>query len=265
MSTAAPTHELSEAAIPAHQNPNWEDIRTKFATFQKNVCNKLFSLGVDIEKIQFFVTKQFSPGDFIPPSPATLMEIFEAVTSHGLWSYFHYSPLVLIATSFGAGDSEIKGWVQTYKEHLKAYCLGAKLEDYVKADLEIAKLPQAKRAKYDSNYCLPLEWKTKFTDHSLQYLAEVWEMFSSHYLMPESPPTALFDCVCKLMGCYSITWLIPSKLTPIFTRRIKEIGTDFFSEHRILRVTVGNQCVYEEVTDNNVSVSFLFTLLCIDT
>ena len=104
--------------------------------------------------------------------------------------------------------------------------------------------------------------ETKFTDHALQYLAEVWEMFSSHYLMPESPLTALFDCVCKRKGCYSITWLIPSELTPLITRRIKDIGTDFFSEHRILQVTVGNQCVYEEVAEKSVSVSFLFTLLC---
>ena len=260
LSAAVPTHELSEAVIPVP--PSWEDIRAKFATFQKNVCNKLFNLGVDIEQIRLFVKKQFPPGDFVPPPSATLIVIFEAVTQHGLWNYFHYSPLVLIARNFGGGDSEIEGWVQTYKEDLKAYSLVAKLEDYIKADVDIANHPQAKRAKYDSHYCLPVEWKTKLTDHSLQYLAEVWEMFSSHYLMPESPPTALFDCVCKRKGCYSITWLIPSELTPLITRRMKDIGTDFFSEHRILQVTVGNQCVYEEVAEKSVSVSFLFILLC---
>ena len=254
LSTAAPTHELSEAAIPAPQSR--ENIRAKFVTFQKKVCNKLFNLGVDIEQIRLFIKKQFPPGDFIPPPPATLIEIFKAVTQHGLWNYFHYSPLVLLARNFGAGDSEIEGWVQTYKEDLKDYSLVAKLEDYIKADVDIADLPHTKRAKYDSSYCLPVEWKTKFTDHSLQYLAEVWEIFSSHYLMPESPPTALFDCVCKLKGCYSITWLIPSELTPLITKRIKEIGTDFFSEHRILQVTVGNQCIYEEIAAKSVSVSF---------
>lgn len=234
-------------------------MRAKFASFQNKVCNKLFNLGIDIEQIRCFVKKQFPPGDFIPPPPATLMEIFDAVTYHGMWDYFHYSPLVQIARNFGAGDSEIESWVQTYKEDLKAYSLVAKLEDYIKADLDISDPPKENRAKYDPHYCHPVEWKTKFTDNSLQYLAEVWEIFSSHYLVPESPPTALLDCVSK--GCYSITWLIPSDMTSlIITRRIDEIGTNFFSEHRISRVTVGNQRVYEEVAEESISVSIYFLI-----
>ena len=39
--------------------------------------------------------------------------------------------------------------------------------------------------------------------HSLQYLTEVWEEFSCHYLIPDSPPTALLDRVCR--DCFSVT------------------------------------------------------------
>ena len=59
------------------------------------------------------VKNQFPPGDFIPPAPASLIEIFEANTHHGLWNYFHYSPLVQIAKKYGAGDSELFGILHT--------------------------------------------------------------------------------------------------------------------------------------------------------
>ena len=50
-----------------------------------------------------------------------------------------------------------------------------------------------------------VEWKTNFIDHALQYLVEVWETFSSHYLLTNSPPIALLDGIHR--GCVSITWL----------------------------------------------------------
>ena len=226
---------------------------TKFADFQTNVCDKLFCIGIDIKRFRLFVITQFSPGDCIPPLPTSLTEIFEAITHHGLWDYFHYSPLVQIAEKFGRGDSEIKGWVQTYKKDLKAYSLVTTVEKYIEADLEITD-PPANRAKYDPRYYHPVEWKTEFIDHSLHYLAGVWELFSHHYLIPDSPPTALLDRVRK--GCFSVTWLISSGLIPTLIKRVK-IDTDFFKQHRILRVTVGNKCVYEEGTEKSTLVSSL--------
>ena len=90
-----------------------------------------------------------------------------------------------------------------------------------------------------------------FVNHSLQYLAEVWEMFSSHYLLPDSPPTTLLDRVRK--GCVSITWLVPSKLIRQLVK-IAKIDTHFFQKHRILKVTVEDQCVYNENASTSVSM-----------
>ena len=249
MYISAGIHELNKAETFARENR--QAIVTKFADFQTNVCDKLFCIGIDINCFRLFVITQFPPGDCIPPLPTTLTEIFEAITRHGLWDYFHYSPLVRIAEKFGRGDSEIKGWVQTYKKDLKAYSLVTTVEKYIEADLEITD-PPAKRAKYDQRYYCPVEWKTEFIDHSLHYLAEVWELFSHHYLIPNSPPTALLDRVRR--GCFSVTWLVSSGLIPTLIKRVK-IDTDFFKQRRILSVTVGNKCVYEEVTEKSTLVS----------
>ena len=156
----------------------------KFADFQTKVCNKLFKNGVDTKHVRQFVINQFPPGDWMPPPPVSLTKIFEAINHHGLWNYFHYSPLVRIAQKFGANDPEMEGWVQTYKQDLKAYNLVTTVEEYVEADLDVA----------ETWYYSPEELVTREQiDHTLQYLAEVWELFSSHYPMPDPPPKALFD------------------------------------------------------------------------
>ena len=127
---------------------------------------------------------------------------------------------------------------------LKAYNLVTTVEEYIEIDLEIAGPPSAKRAKHNPHYYTPVEWKTKFMDHSLQYLAEVWELFSSHYLVPDSPPTALLDRVRR--GCFSVTWLVPTGLIPSLIKSV-QLDTEFFQQHRIVKVTVGKECVYKEV------------------
>lgn len=236
-SAVASCHEEpSKAAVFARENR--QAIMDKFADFQTKVCNKLLKNGVDTEEFHLYVINQFPPGKCIPQPPANLMEVFKAITHHGLWDYHHYSPLVRIAKRFGAGDTEIDSWVNTYKKDVKAYSIVANLKDYI----DVTAPPAAKTAKYDPRYFTPVEWKTEFVDHSLQYLTEVWEFFSSHYLVPDSPPTALLDSVRE--GCYSVTWLIPSGLIPQLIKRVKSDAT-FFQQHRILRVTVRDECIYQ--------------------
>ena len=129
--------------------------------------------------------------------------------------------------------------MQTYKQDLKAYQLVTTVEDYI----DITDTTLANRARCDPRYYTPVEWKTNFIDHSLQYLAEVCELFSSHYLMPDSPPTALLERVRR--GCFTVTWLIPSGLILSLVKSIK-IDYNFLQQHHILRVTVGEKkCVYE--------------------
>ena len=82
----------------------------------------------------------------------------------------------------------------------------------------------------------------------------MWELFSSHYLVPDSPPTALLDRVRK--GCFSVTWLVPTGLISQLVKRV-QLETEFFRKHRILKVTVGKECVYKEIAEEITSVSSL--------
>ena len=248
--SVASTHqELSRAAVFARENK--QAITAKFAIFQTKVCDKLCRNGVDNEQFRLFVTNQFPPGDCIPPSPASLTEIFKAITRHGLWNFLHYSPLMYIVQRFGANDPEMEGWVETYKKDLKAYSIVTTLQDYIDTDLDVADPPPARRARDDPRYYCSMEWKMSFVNHSLQYLTEVWQSFSCRYLMPDSPPTALLDHVRR--GCFVVTWLIPSNLISSLIKRA-QIDTEFFQKHHILRVTV-QECVYVEVKEESTLVS----------
>ena len=233
------------------------------------MCERLVKNKANIELVRLFVKNQFPPGDCIPPPPAGLIEIFRAITHHGLWDYLHYSPLVKIVQRFGAQDLELESYVETYKKDIKSFRLVTKVEDVIDADVDFADIPPAKkaknttdvdeahfppeeRAKNNLHYYCPVEWKTEFIDHSLQYLAEVWEVFSCRYLQPKSPPTALLNHVRE--GCFSITWLVPSYLIPALNKRAKT-DTDFFQQHHIVRVTVGEECIYEDISEESTIVS----------
>ena len=210
-------------------------------------------IGVNSEDVRQFVITLFPPGKCFPSSQDTLLKIFEAITSNGLWDCLHYSPLVQIVQTFGANDTEMEGWVQSYENDLKAYSIVTTVEDYIEADLDVADASMAECAKYDSRYYCPMEWKTEFIDHTLQYLADVWKLFSGRYLVPKSPPTALLHRVQE--GCVSVTWLIPLDLILTLINRIK-VDTDFLEKYHILRVTVGNRCVYEVSHETKHVVKF---------
>ena len=251
----SPTEKISGAAAFAFQN--LETIKHRFADFQTKVCSKLSKNGVDIHQFVQYAKSLFHPGDFIPLSPTSLTEIFDSITDHGLWDYYHCSPLLRVVRTFGAGDPEIEVWVQSYMKDLKSYRSVKKIEAFIEPGNDeldaCTEPPPAKRAKYDPRYCCQMEWKTKFcTDHTLEYLTDVWEMFSLCYLEPDSPQTALLDRIRE--GCISVMWLIPSYLVPQLIKKAKT-DTKFFQKHGILKVTVGDQCIYEEESSPPVSMN----------
>ena len=162
-----------------------------------------------------------------------------------------------IVRNFGAGDPEIEAWIRKYKKDVKAYTIVTSIEDFIDSDLDACThQSQVDSAKYDPCYNCPVEWKTDFVDLSLQHLTDVWEMFSDRYLVPDSPPTALLDRVRK--GCVSVTWLVPSYLIPQLITRVK-IDITFFQKHRILKVTVTGEVVYEEVAKKAIEVTLKYT------
>ena len=242
---------MSRSAVFVYRN--LFAIKGKFANFQKKACSKLYKNGVDIKQFWVFVINLFSPGECIPSPPTDFTEVFGAITRHGLWDYFHYFPLAQIIREFCASDPDRETLIEQYEKDLRAYRAIASIEDYIEfnLDLDICTVPPpAKRAKYDHRYYRRMKWKTDFVDHSLKHLDDVWKVFSTQYLVPDCPPTRLLERICK--GCVCIEWLVPSGLIPQLIKRAK-INTDFFRKHRILKVTVGDQCIYEDVTSKQVS------------
>ena len=192
--------ELSKATAFVHANH--QTIRNKFADFQAKVCNKLLKKGVNSEIFQLFVISQFPPGKCILQSSASLTNMFEAITHQGLWDYFHYSPLVQIVKKFCANDHEMQSCVQTYKEDLKSFSIVTTVEAYIEADLDVADPPE-NRTKYNPLYYRPVGWGSEHIHHTLQYLDDVWELFSDgQYLVPDSPPTVIRDRICKSLGIH---------------------------------------------------------------
>ena len=60
-----------------------------------------------------------------------------------------------IVKTFGANDSEMEDWVQTYEKDLKAYSLVTTVEHYIETYLYGADPSPANRAKYDPFYYCP--------------------------------------------------------------------------------------------------------------
>lgn len=203
--------------------------------------------GVDVEEFRFFAITSFPPGDVIPSSPATLTEIFKAITHHHLWDYFHYSPLERIFKTFCAGDPEMETWVQNYREDFSSYISTVQILDYIEPN---------PTTRCSLRYCCPVEWKITFANNTLQYLYDMWELFSAQYLEPDPPLTSLLECVHDVESSTSatVTWLVPSYLIPQLIKKVK-VNT-FFRKHGIWKVIVADQCIYDEqAAVDNTTVS----------
>jgi len=57
------------------------------------------------------------------------------------------------------------------------------------------------------------------------------------------------------MGCLSVTWLVPSGLIPQLIKQAK-LDTEFFQQNNILKVTVGDECVYDNIKEESTLVGF---------
>ena len=194
--------------------------------------------GVDVEEFRFFAITSFPPGDVIPLPPTTLTKIFKAITHHHLWDYFHYSPLERIVSKFGAGDPEMETWVQNYREDFSSYISTVQILDYIEPN---------PTTRCSLHYCCPVEWKITFANNTLQYLYDMWELFSAQYLEPDPPLTSLLECVHDVESSTSatVTWLVPSYLIPQLIKKVK-VNTTFLQKRGIWNVIVADQCIYDE-------------------
>ena len=157
----------------------------------------------------------------------------------GLLSYKNFYVLRSIINHYASDDTEIKKKLSEYEEALAGYVLVTKMQDYLDADLQQGEQPKPDPKLLDK---LSIKVKANVTKKTLKYVRELWHSLAHKVKLPV---TALpFQKVAK--GCVEITWLLPFHLTHFATRRLQE-STDYFQEQNIIRVTIADKCVYEEL------------------
>ena len=213
-----------------------------------NICKKLKEKSIATEDLLLFLNGYFSK---CIPKSSTLHEIFDEINYQKLWDFWNYHLLEEIIQGFLADDSEITTWIETYKQDLKSYKVTTKLFDVIaEADVDSSYVSPSKEeqpVRYNQQYYQPLslKLKMKFTDHTLNYIDDLWRDCAELYGLP--PYVALFDSIHK--GCVQIVWFIPSHLAPQI-RSTTPVSADFFHKHEITRVELGGECIYQEEEDN---------------
>ena len=238
----------SESAELAREND--QKIRGKFAGLLINVCQKLQNGDINVEDLRLFVIAFCPRGNCIPKS-SNVHEIFEEITRHGLWSYLHYYLLEQIVEKFGSCDQEMKTWITNYKNDLLGYKASMKIMDFISVvqsdssfdDSDSEEESPVKSIKYDRRYFrkLSVKLKVNITNQSLLYIESLWESFADYFLLP--PLAAMLECIHT--GCILVVWYIPSNLVPQIRQKAPQ-ASDFFREHKIVCVKVGNTSIYED-------------------
>lgn len=164
--------------------------------------------------------------------------------SNQLLTYINYFPLEEIIKRFG--DDDMKSKMEIYKGYLK---LAVRIKEY---DPKV-------RSKFGNDYDifasedrpnvlhslerLTIELEEGVGEFQLEYIDELWTSVSCILSLP--PLALLLDIVVK--NSILVVWLIPSNLVAKAIEKAQE-SAGFFSKQPILKVTIGEYCVYKAVS-----------------
>ena len=228
------------------------DIPRKFASlFALGLC-KLQGKIVDMRRFRVFLIPFYSPKDDSDDSRAVdasdfvdkvlgsaqdLSDVFVALSQAGLLNYTNYGILRSIIIEYASDDQELNQQMREYEDEVAGYALVTSMKDYVDAELQ-----QCEPAEVDPELLSVLSLKVgeSVTEHTLQYVKEVWDSLASRLKLPQS--ALLFEKIAD--GCIEMTWILPSHLTNFVIRQARE-NTEYFIERRVLRVIIANRCIYD--------------------
>ena len=175
--------------------------------------------------------------DKVVGAAQNLGDVLVALRRMGLLNYRNYSILRSLIDYYASDDQELNEKMQEYEEEVAGYAVATKMQDYVDVESQ-----QCEQSETDPELfkVLSLKLGENVTDHTLQYVKEVWDSLASRLKLPHS--ALLFERVAE--GCIEIIWTVPSHLTNFIVKRALE-NTEYFREKRVLRVTVADRCIYE--------------------
>ena len=222
-------------------------IKESFAKLLKDVAEKLKSKELDLEVFRFFVVALFPPGRCIPQS-SKVIEIFEAVTMNGLWSYWHYTPVERIVAEYAPNDDEMKGLLDKYRKELSGYKAMTKIADAIEL-YEIDEFADPSRrltVAFDPAYLqrLSVKLKTRVTEKTLEYVDELWVSLAEYFLLPSL--SVLLERIRS--GCIEVSWLVPPHFAFQITSNLHE-NSSFLQSKGITKVLLDGNCVYDEAQD----------------
>ena len=244
---AAPSIEENRGTAEIAQR-NKQTIDAKFATLLANICSKLAGREINMRKLRLFL-RTFYRGKWIPES-SDIHVIFEALSCNKLWDSWNYYPLEKIVEEFVADDTEIASWIEAYIKDLKSYKVSTKLIDHIAAVHSDSFVNESEDKSYDKQYYkkLSLKLKTNFTDHTMNYIDQLWNKVAELYGLP--PHVAILDSIHE--GCVLIVWHIPSHIAPQILNAAPP-SDEFYIKHEITRVEYGGEGVYQEGEVNVLS------------
>ena len=216
--------------VASAQNPaavawaqrNIQMIQTKFSSVVTKSCTKLQSRKISVEKVQtFLVTMYSSPnssnGSYMVATVVeptrSLDEIFRALSKHGLWNYLNYYLLQSIIEEFACDDDELKGMMEQYQRDLTGYALAVQIQTHFEAVVTASdsenstdenvpvSSPQHKHKLFKK---LSVKVKANITDHSLEYVNNLWRSLAIQFSLPQ-PAMILRVLFLVLAGNFTLT------------------------------------------------------------
>ena len=226
-------------------------IKENFAKLLKDVAVKLKTIELDFETFHFFIIALFPPGKCIPKSE-NVIQIFEAVTQNGLWSYWHYTPVEKIIKEYAPSDNEMKSWVDNYRKDLSGYKATTKIADAMEIysssieEFEETDPNQRPPVTCDPTYlrCLSVKLKTRVTEKTLVYIDDLWLSLAEYFLLPSL--SVLLDKIQR--GCVEVSWLIPPHYVFQIVGNLQE-NAAFLQSKGIVKVLLDGECVYDGAQD----------------
>ena len=238
------------------------NIEGKFASLLSLCHRKLQEKIVDMQNFRDFLVQFYSPvdnsndsravdaSDFVDKVFGTahdLGDVLVALSKRGMLNYKNFHILRSIVDNYASDDEELKEETRKYSEELAGFALVAHMQDYVDAESQ-----QDQPTEADPELFSVLSFKVgeNVTDHTLQYVKDVWDSLAHRLKLPHS--SLLFERIAE--GCLEIIWTVPSHLNNFIIRQAQE-NAEYFQEQQVLRATIANRCIYqgEAPTPENIN------------
>ena len=226
-------------------------IRGKFASLLEFVQKKLQqTLGAEkVEReLRMYISILFNVPESSIPMSSDVAVIFKAMRRHKLLTYLNVAGLEQVIKHFCNDDSEMESKMEQYRKDRSAFELATKIKDYISkarskfpygCDESASELQPKRTPAYLTELAVKLEHCV--ADYHLDYLRELWKLLSSVLSLP--PLYLILDAI--IMNSVLVVWLIPTDKVPEATEKAKQ-NADFFRKYPILKVTIGDECVYSK-------------------